>query len=53
MCYSPPGEEHVINNKSNYLQVLMKHVFAANTAVPSLEDIINAREQEDEILDNM
>ena len=33
----------------NYLSILMKHVFTQNTSLASVEDIIDAKEAEDDL----
>ena len=53
MCYSPPAEfvdptVKKIDEKS-YLNILMRHVFTQNNSLASVEDIIDAKEAEDDL----
>ena len=61
MCYSPPETQNQTpiaksdgpGQGKNYLSILMKHVFTKNNSLSSVEDIIDAKEAEDELQNNM
>ena len=59
MCYSPPETQNqtpvaktvkkISDSHKNYLSILMKHVFNQNKCLASVEDIIDAKEAEDDL----
>ena len=54
MCYSPPETQNVTpvarsGQNKNYLSILMKHVFNQNNVLASVDDIIDAKEAEDDL----
>lgn len=48
ICYSPPNELKKTDDNREYINVLMRHVFAKGEIV-SLKDIINAKKSEDRL----
>ena len=59
MCYSPPDTQNQTpvakkeGAAKNYLSILMRHVFIKNSALASVEDIIDAKEAEDDLQNSM
>ena len=51
ICYSPPNELKQAKGKHEYLGVLMRHVFHKTENLASVEDLINAKEEEDNFID--
>ena len=50
ICFSPhdSSRENQSQGPKNYLRILMRHVFKKNNALASVEDLIEAREKEDD-----
>ena len=55
ICYSPTGygEQVKQNSKQEYLRTLMRHVFRKNNSLPSVANIIDAKENEDAFFDDL
>ena len=55
ICYSPTNENvdqnTSVKTKKDYLTTLMRHIFRKNVALPSVGEIIDAKEKEDEFYD--
>ena len=52
ICYSPKTEQEqhqTTKLPKRYLSTLMKHVFTRNNALASVEDIIEAKKEEDDL----
>ena len=53
MCYSPPNEfkQDFVGNEA--ISVLMKHIFLKNENLPSVQTLIQAKQQTDNIFSDM
>ena len=53
ICYSPPNELKVEKDGNEAINALIRHVFTKDEGIPSVATLLNAKKQEDMLLNNL